>query len=322
MHTLEIVGTVARLIGIARLAQQVAYGSAAGQRHLLRAGLVACRVGLLAVGHTQVVVVGVGQRHRDLLRRRGQAVDGLQQVLRHLAVLLRTGDATVALLRGGILGEVILCRVAGSHKGIPAVLRIHSVVGRHGVLLQQGVNGLLVILRPTEALRVDQSSGYRRGIIIRLLLILRCILRRGLAFVVKQGVQILLRLGQLCLEFDDAVFGEVLFQILVTPAHALQALIQPCGVQLAGGDQVVDGGLQRGGGGVDLRLGDGGFQRLLCLGAGAVGGGEVRPEALRTGVFCLSVIAVDGLIVVGVAIRYSRQQIGKRLLLLVGKRIA
>ena len=188
MHTLEIAGIPAFLIGIARLVHQVAYGSAACQRHGLGAGLVARRVGLLAIGHTQVVVVGVDQRHRDLLRRRCQAVDGLQQVLRHLAVPRRVGNAAVPLLRGGILGKILLCRVAGSHKGIPAGLRIHSVVGRHGVLLQQGVDGLLVILRLTEALYADQHSGYRRGITVRLFLVPRHILRRGVAIIIKQGV--------------------------------------------------------------------------------------------------------------------------------------
>ena len=259
-----------------------------------------------------MIIVGVDQRHRDLLRRRCQTVDGLQQVLRQLTVLPGAGGASVALLCDGVLGEILLCRVAGIHKGIPTVLRIHSVVGRHGVLLQQGIDSLLVILRLTEALYADQSPGHRKGITVRLFLVPRHILRRGVALGIKQGIQIGLRLCQLRLESDYAVLGEGLFQKFICVAFILlYCLIQPCGVQLAGGDQVVDGGLQRGGGGVDLRLGGGGLQRLLCLGAGAVGGGEVRPEALRTGVFCLSVIAVAGLIVVGVAIRYSRQQINE-----------
>ena len=310
MHAFKVAGIPAFLIGIARLVHQVAYGSAAGQRYLLRAGLVARRVGFLAVGHTQVVVVGVGQRHRDLLRRRGQTVDGLQQVLCHLAVPRRVGNAAEPLLRGGILGKILLCRVAGSHKGIPAGLRIHPIVGRHGVLLQQGVDGLLVILRLTEALYADQSPGHRRGITVRLFLVPRHILRRGVALGIKQGIQIFLRLRQLRLESDYAVLGEGLFQKFICVAFILlYCLIQPCGVQLAGGDQVVDGGLQGGGGGVDLRLGGGGLQRLLCLGSGTVGRCELRPEARLTG--NLAVPAVIGLIVVGVAIRYSRQQINE-----------
>ena len=320
MHTLEIAGAAARLIGIACLAQQVAYGGAAGQRHGLGAGLVACRVGLLAVGHTQVIVVGVDQRHRDPLRRRGQAVDGLQQVLRHLAVLLHTGDAAVALLCGGILGEVILRRVPRGHKGIPAVLRIHPVVGRHGVLLQQGIDGLLVLLRQTEPRYVDQSSGHRRGIVVRLALVLRHILRRGDPLFVEQGIQIGLRLRQLCLEFNDAVLGKILFQILVIPAHALQALIQLRGVQLRGGDQVGDGGLQGGDSSGDLRLGSGGVQHLLRLRARAAHRGELRPEALLTGGFRLGVIAVAGLIpILLVFTRHGGQQVGEGLLLFVGK---
>ena len=177
-----------------------------------------------------------------------------------------------------------------------------------------------MILRPTEALYVNQSPGHRRGITIRLFLVLRHILRRGVALGIKQGIQIGLRLCQLRLVFDHTVFGEALEPFIRVALALLHRLIQPCGVQLRGGDQVVDGGLQRGGGGGDLRLGGGGLQRLLCLGAGAVGGGEVRPEAGLTG--RLAVPAVIGLIVVGVAIRYGRQQVSKGLFLLVGERIA
>ena len=311
-------GSSVRVLQQALAVQQVVGAGVGVQRQGRGIGVGVVQVGKLA-RVTGVDVVGIqhGYLYVDLRRGGGgQPVDGLPQlaqgVARSVSILAQIGQVDLV----GLFQGLCPCIPQGLH-ALGGIARQSIRI----ILLRQIADGFqiqtcdgLIAVRSFWVQRLAGRLQLRRQR-------LDALLRGGL--VVVGGVALGVEHGGhqgLGLVADGLVRRPGFDGIVLRAGSVLQLLIQQRGVGPVSGDQVGDGGLQGSGGGRDLLLGSCRFQHLLSLGAGAVGRCELRPEARLTG--RLAVPAIIGLIVVGVVIRYGRQQVSKGLFLLVGKRVA
>ena len=302
------------------LAVQQVVGAGVGvQRHGRGIGVGVVQVGKLA-RVTGVDVIGIQHRHLYVDLRRGgggQPVDGLSQLAQGVGQRLTFLDAQI--VQRSLVRQLQGCGP-----------RLTQRCGTFGGIARQGI--LIIFFRQIpDSLQIQLCDGL--GAVASLLFQRfagRLQLRRqrldalvGGGLVVVSGIAIgIEHRGHqgLGLVADGLVCCPGFGGIVLRAGSVLQLLVQQRRVGTVGGDQVGDGGGEVGNCGRDLLLLSCRFQNLLCRGAGAVGRCELRPEARLTG--RLAIPTVIGLVVVGVAIRYGRQQVSKGLFLLVGKRVA